>query len=227
MRVPRARGRRGPGPAFAGRSSVTAWSNVRTSTPAAGGCSPSPTCSPCCAWPGCRCSSGCCWAHGPTSGRSSCWRWAGSATGPTASSPGCSTSTAGWGSCSTPPPTASTSWPRSSASGCAASCRGGRSRCSSAATSCSRCASRCCAAAATAPHRWSTSARRPLSCCCGRSRCCWRVCRPAGSPICAVPTGYAFAIWGSALYLYTGALYLAQISLALRAPRTSVDRAPG
>jgi cardiolipin synthase (CMP-forming) len=41
------------------------------------------------------------------------------------------------------------------------------------------------------------------------------------------PTGYAFAIWGSALYLYTGALYLAQISLALRAPRTSVDRAPG
>ena len=41
------------------------------------------------------------------------------------------------------------------------------------------------------------------------------------------PTGYAFAIWGSALYLYAGALYLVQISLALRTPRTSVDRAPG
>jgi cardiolipin synthase len=33
------------------------------------------------------------------------------------------------------------------------------------------------------------------------------------------PTGYAFAIWGSALYLYTGALYIAQIVLALRTPR--------
>jgi cardiolipin synthase len=31
------------------------------------------------------------------------------------------------------------------------------------------------------------------------------------------PTGYAFAVWGSALYLYTGGLYLAQIALALRA----------
>jgi cardiolipin synthase len=41
------------------------------------------------------------------------------------------------------------------------------------------------------------------------------------------PTGYAFAVWGSALYLYTGALYLAQITLALRAPRASADRAPG
>jgi cardiolipin synthase len=30
------------------------------------------------------------------------------------------------------------------------------------------------------------------------------------------PTGYAFAIWGSALYLYTGALYVTQIVLALR-----------
>ena len=36
------------------------------------------------------------------------------------------------------------------------------------------------------------------------------------------PTGYAFAVWGSALYLYTGGLYLAQIALALRAqPRPS------
>jgi cardiolipin synthase len=33
------------------------------------------------------------------------------------------------------------------------------------------------------------------------------------------PTGYAFAVWGSALYLYTGALYLTQIVLALRTPR--------
>ena len=39
------------------------------------------------------------------------------------------------------------------------------------------------------------------------------------------PTGYAFAIWGSALYLYTGALYLAQIVLALRTPRA--QRAEG
>jgi cardiolipin synthase len=35
------------------------------------------------------------------------------------------------------------------------------------------------------------------------------------------PTGYASAIWGSALYLYTGALYLAQVVLALRTPRAS------
>jgi cardiolipin synthase (CMP-forming) len=40
------------------------------------------------------------------------------------------------------------------------------------------------------------------------------------------PTGYAFAIWGSALYLYTGVLYLAQIVLALRTPRAQrVDEA--
>ena len=39
--------------------------------------------------------------------------------------------------------------------------------------------------------------------------------------------GGPFAVWGTALYLYTGALYLAQITLALRAPRASVDQAPG
>jgi cardiolipin synthase (CMP-forming) len=40
------------------------------------------------------------------------------------------------------------------------------------------------------------------------------------------PTGYAFAVWGSALYLYTGGLYLAQIAIALRVtPRRSGARA--
>jgi cardiolipin synthase (CMP-forming) len=41
------------------------------------------------------------------------------------------------------------------------------------------------------------------------------------------PTGYAFAVWGSALYLYTGALYLTQIVLALRTPRVPPVRGPG
>lgn len=41
------------------------------------------------------------------------------------------------------------------------------------------------------------------------------------------PTGYAFAIWGSALYLYTGGLYLAQIGLALGTPRGRAARPPG
>ena len=40
------------------------------------------------------------------------------------------------------------------------------------------------------------------------------------------PTGYAFAVWGSALYLYTGALYLAQIVRALRAPRAQAVEPP-
>ncbi len=38
----------------------------------------------------------------------------------------------------------------------------------------------------------------------------------------ARPFAYAFAVWGTVLYLYTGALYLAQFARALRAPR---DRA--
>ncbi|MFC4947833.1 CDP-alcohol phosphatidyltransferase family protein [Pseudonocardia sp. GCM10023141] len=37
----------------------------------------------------------------------------------------------------------------------------------------------------------------------------------------ARPTGYAFAAWGAVLYLYAGALYLAQFVLAMRTP---VDR---
>lgn len=41
------------------------------------------------------------------------------------------------------------------------------------------------------------------------------------------PTGYAFAVWGSALYLYTGALYLAQIVLALATPPQSGRPTPG
>ncbi len=34
----------------------------------------------------------------------------------------------------------------------------------------------------------------------------------------ARPLGYAFAAWGTALYLYSGGLYLAQFALALRTP---------
>ena len=34
----------------------------------------------------------------------------------------------------------------------------------------------------------------------------------------ARPLGYAFAVWGTAFYLYTGALYLAQFVLAVRRP---------
>ena len=33
------------------------------------------------------------------------------------------------------------------------------------------------------------------------------------------PTGWAFAVWGTALYLYTGALYLGQMITAVHAPR--------
>jgi len=32
----------------------------------------------------------------------------------------------------------------------------------------------------------------------------------------ALPPGVAFAVWGTALYLYSGLLYLAQFLLALR-----------
>lgn len=32
------------------------------------------------------------------------------------------------------------------------------------------------------------------------------------------PTGYAFAVWGAALYMYAGALYLTQFVLAMRRP---------
>jgi cardiolipin synthase len=35
----------------------------------------------------------------------------------------------------------------------------------------------------------------------------------------ARPIGYAFAAWGTALYVWTGALYVAQVVIALRRPR--------
>jgi cardiolipin synthase len=41
----------------------------------------------------------------------------------------------------------------------------------------------------------------------------------------ARPLGYAFAVWGVGLYLYSGLLYLAQFVLALRTP--VVEGAPG
>lgn len=40
------------------------------------------------------------------------------------------------------------------------------------------------------------------------------------------PLGYAFGVWGTALYLYSGGLYLAQIALALRMPSAPAP-APG
>ena len=42
----------------------------------------------------------------------------------------------------------------------------------------------------------------------------------------ARPFGIAFAVWGTALYLYSGALYLAQFVLAMRTPAAGVE-APG
>jgi cardiolipin synthase (CMP-forming) len=50
------------------------------------------------------------------------------------------------------------------------------------------------------------------------------------SPVAEVarPLGYAFAVWGTGLYLYSGLVYLAQFVLALRAgaaaPRPGADR---
>jgi cardiolipin synthase len=51
----------------------------------------------------------------------------------------------------------------------------------------------------------------------------------------ARPFGYAFAVWGTALYLWSGLLYLAQFALALRSgaepqvtpPRFTEDPPPG
>jgi cardiolipin synthase (CMP-forming) len=44
----------------------------------------------------------------------------------------------------------------------------------------------------------------------------------------ARPLGYAFAVWGTGLYLYSGAVYLAQLALVLRrsgaSPRPGGDR---
>jgi cardiolipin synthase len=41
----------------------------------------------------------------------------------------------------------------------------------------------------------------------------------------ARPIGIAFAVWGTALYLYSGGLYLTQFGLALRAPAAATGRA--
>jgi cardiolipin synthase len=35
----------------------------------------------------------------------------------------------------------------------------------------------------------------------------------------ARPIGYAFTVWGTALYVWTGALYVAQVVIAVRRPR--------
>jgi cardiolipin synthase len=54
------------------------------------------------------------------------------------------------------------------------------------------------------------------------------------SPVAPVarPFGYAFAVWGTGLYLYSGLLYLAQVALALHRPHADAaplrgDAAPG
>jgi cardiolipin synthase (CMP-forming) len=43
----------------------------------------------------------------------------------------------------------------------------------------------------------------------------------------ARPLGYAFAVWGIGLYLYSGLLYLAQFALAVRAPFPEARRDGG
>ena len=40
----------------------------------------------------------------------------------------------------------------------------------------------------------------------------------------ARPIGYAFGVWGTGLYLYSGLLYLTQFALALRRPRPGAGR---
>jgi cardiolipin synthase len=42
----------------------------------------------------------------------------------------------------------------------------------------------------------------------------------------ARPLGYAFAAWGTALYLYSGTLYLAQFVLAMRTPAVITRQGP-
>jgi cardiolipin synthase (CMP-forming) len=42
----------------------------------------------------------------------------------------------------------------------------------------------------------------------------------------ARPIGYGFAAWGTALYLYSGALYLAQFVLAMRTPAAPAPQRP-
>jgi len=43
-------------------------------------------------------------------------------------------------------------------------------------------------------------------------------------PDLARPIGIAFAVWGTAVYLYSGALYLAQFALAVRVPTPDAGR---
>ena len=43
-------------------------------------------------------------------------------------------------------------------------------------------------------------------------------------PELARPIGVAFAVWGTALYLYSGGLYLAQFVLAMRPPAAAIGR---
>ena len=160
----------------------------------------------------------------PTSGRSSCWRSAASATGPTASSPACWTSTAGWGSCSTPP--VDRLYILAALLGARPARRravvGGRR------ADRPRPGARGVPAAAAPPRLRAAAGGLPgqgghVPAAVDASRCLLAGLQTGWFADLCRPTGYAFAVWGSALYLYTGALYLAQIVLALT-PRAAVDR---
>ena len=82
------------------------------------------------------------------------------------------------------------------------------------------------AAEGMARTRSATSARARPSCCSMPSRCCCSVRAVASSSDLARPVGIAFAIWGTAVYLYSGLLYLAQFVLALRQGTARDPRGP-
>ena len=163
------------------------------------------------------------WAQRPTAGPSSSWRSAASPTGSTASSPGCCTRPAGSASSSTRPPTGSTSSRR-----------------------CSRCrvrhimpwwlagvlVGRDVVLAGFLPvlkrHGYGPLARalpraRPRpSTCCTRCRCCLLGDGHETVNHVARIVGWAFAIWGTALYWWAGGLYAIQVRQLVRADRLGV-----
>ena len=103
---------------------------------------------------------------------------------------------------------------------------GGSSPCSSPATCCSPPACPCCGPAGTARSGSPTWARARRSCCSTPSRCCWSGPATAPSPRSPARSGYAFAVWGTGLYLYSGLVYLAAVR-AGAAPERGTARRPG
>ena len=61
------------------------------------------------------------------------------------------------------------------------------------------------------PFRVSTWARARRSCCSTLSRCCCSAPATAPSPRSPARSGYAFAVWGTGLYLYSGLVYLGAV----------------